>query len=62
MAEPIWIKDVWLTARQWDLIRDALVQRGTKQAETVRERIWQQLILTPGYQRHMRQTNGSDGG
>ena len=35
---------VWvcLTRRQWDVVRDALVQRGTKQADAMRERIWQQ--------------------
>lgn len=33
---------VVLTERQWDIVRDALVQRGTKQADEMREKIWQQ--------------------
>jgi hypothetical protein len=34
--------EVTLTERQWDIVRDALYQRGTAQAKAIAEKIWQQ--------------------
>lgn len=36
------IVPVWLTERQWDIVREACYQRGTKAAEAVAARIWEQ--------------------
>lgn len=36
------IVPVWLTERQWDIVREACYERGTKVAVAVAERIWDQ--------------------
>lgn len=55
MAETVWINDIWLTARQWEVVQEALAQRQTAAARKVAERIWSQLVQSPGYQRHWHQ-------
>lgn len=36
--------EIQLSDKQWDVVRDALMQRGTKEARGMAERIWKQLV------------------
>lgn len=42
MGEHTHYPTIMLSERQWDVVRDALIQRGTKEARTIAEKIWRQ--------------------
>jgi hypothetical protein len=51
---------VTLTERQWDIVRDALYQRGTAQAKAVAEKIWRQGGGTQRYDGQVEPQVGDD--
>lgn len=54
------ITDIWLTPKQWDVVRDALIQRGRKVDLDLADRMWRDLLKSPGYQRHLAARNDGE--
>lgn len=53
--------DVWLTPKQWDIVRSALIHRGRKVDRALDDLMWSKLYDHPVYRRYLQPESEFDG-